>query len=107
MSTSPAGVLRCRRLRQRHAPRSWKSGGAILRGEFRQRVFVAWNYCRRFETRDRCGIESDATRRDIVRIRAEADFRRAAPAAAPRHAGRRRTSGERRTLLLHQNWKIG
>jgi hypothetical protein len=38
--SSSIGTPACGRLRQRHGPRSWKSGEASLRGEFRQRVFV-------------------------------------------------------------------
>jgi hypothetical protein len=67
--------------------RSRKSGGAIPRGEFRPRVLVAASHPDRFEPRDGCRAASTLTRRGVVRVRAEADFRRAAP--APSGTGRR------------------
>ena len=63
-----------------------------FRGESRLRVLVVTRDHRRFEPRDRCRSESAPTRRDNGGQRAEADFRRAAP--APTEPTVRRNDGK-------------
>jgi hypothetical protein len=72
------------RLRKRHIRRSGKSGGVSPRGEFRQRVLVVG-----ITTGVLCrGVDAAASQLLLaaltVRVRTEADFRRAAPAVADR-----------------------
>src|SRR5688572_3511902 len=89
---SPAGMPRYRRLRQRHAPRSWKSGAASRARRVPSTRSGYGNHHRRFEPRDRLASSQQILAASAKGYRAETDFRRAAPAAVPRDDGRRLAS---------------
>ena len=88
--TLRAGRCTERRPRAQGRCTSRKAGEAIPRVDFRPRVLVATNHHQRFMPRDGRRIEVARSRRGSDRVRAEAAFPAAAPAAAARYACQRR-----------------